>query len=81
MSSFALEVQDLVKSYGSLCAVDGISFRVERGAIFGLLGPNGAGKSTMLRMLTTLSRPTHGTATVMGFDIVAQPLEVRGCIA
>ena len=81
MSSFALEVQDLVKTYGALRAVDGISFRVERGAIFGLLGPNGAGKSTMLRMLTTLSRPTHGTATVMGFDIVARPLDVRRCIA
>ncbi len=81
MSAYALDVQDLVKTYGNVRAVDGISFHVERGTIFGLLGPNGAGKSTMLRMLTTLSRPTSGTAKVLGFDVVAQPLEVRRRIA
>ncbi len=81
MASYALEVHDLVKTYGSLRAVDGLSFTVEPGIIFGLLGPNGAGKSTMLRMLTTLSRPTSGSARVLGFDVVAQPLEVRRRIA
>ena len=81
MSAYALEVQDLVKTYGSVRAVDGLSFTVAPGTIFGLLGPNGAGKSTMLRMLTTLSRPTSGTARVLGFDIVSRPLEVRRRIA
>ena len=82
MSAYALEVHDLVKTYPvrgkePLRAVDGMSFSVERGCIFGLLGPNGAGKSTMLRMLTTLSRPTSGTASILGFDVVRKPLEVR----
>lgn len=82
MSRFALEVQDLVKVYGSrrgniVRAVDGMSFAVQPGMIFGLLGPNGAGKSTMLRMLTTLTRPTSGTAQILGFDVVKKPLEVR----
>jgi ABC-2 type transport system ATP-binding protein len=54
-----------------------MSFTVEPGIIFGLLGPNGAGKSTMLRMLTTLTRPTSGTAQILGFDVVKKPLEVR----
>jgi ABC-2 type transport system ATP-binding protein len=81
MSRFALEVQELVKLYHSrgkqVRAVDGMSFTVEPGIIFGLLGPNGAGKSTMLRMLTTLTRPTSGTAHILGFDVVKKPLEVR----
>lgn len=82
MSRFALEVQDLVKTYASrrkapVRAVDGMSFTVEPGIIFGLLGPNGAGKSTMLRMLTTLTRPTSGSASILGFDVVKKPLEVR----
>ncbi len=81
MTAYALEVHDLVKTYGALRAVDGVSFAVERGTVFGLLGPNGAGKSTMLRMLTTLSRPSGGQASVMGFDVVRQPLEVRRRIA
>jgi len=57
--------------------VDGMSFRVARGAIFGLLGPNGAGKTTILKVLNTLGRPTSGQARVLGHDVVAQPLEVR----
>jgi ABC-2 type transport system ATP-binding protein len=81
MSRFALEVDELVKIYDSrgkqVRAVDGMSFTVEPGIIFGLLGPNGAGKSTMLRMLTTLTRPTSGTAQILGFDVVRKPLEVR----
>ena len=75
--TYALEVHNLVKTFGSVRAVDGLSFAVARGTIFGLLGPNGAGKSTTLKILTTLSRPTSGTATVLGFDVVKRPLEVR----
>jgi ABC-2 type transport system ATP-binding protein len=58
-------------------AVDGMSFSVPRGEIFGLLGPNGAGKTTMLKMLGTLIAPTAGHAAVLGFDVARQPLEVR----
>ncbi len=85
MSSYALEVHDLVKTYTSrnktVRAVDGMTFSVTPGTIFGLLGPNGAGKSTMLRMLTTLSRPTSGSARVLGCDVVKSPLLVRRLIA
>src|SRR6202171_5408612 len=82
MSEFALEVENLVKIYVSrgkapIRAVDGMSFNVPRGIIFGLLGPNGAGKSTLLRVLTTLTRPTEGTARILGLDVVKKPLEVR----
>jgi ABC-2 type transport system ATP-binding protein len=85
MAAYALEVHNLVKTYTSrsrtVRAVDGMTFSVAAGTIFGLLGPNGAGKSTMLRMLTTLSRPTGGMARVLGFDIVKSPLQVRRQIA
>ena len=86
MSEFALEVEKLVKVYEPrgkppIRAVDGLSFAVPRGIVFGLLGPNGAGKSTLLRMLTTLTRPTEGTARIHGFDVVRKPLEVRRRIA
>jgi len=82
MSEAALEVENLVKVYHPrrqppVRAVDGMSFSVARGTIFGLLGPNGAGKTTILKALTTLNRPTAGRARVLGFDVVAQPLEVR----
>jgi ABC-2 type transport system ATP-binding protein len=81
MSDVAIRVENLVKTYGrgraQTRAVAGISFVVQRGAIFGLLGPNGAGKTTTLRVLTTLVRPTAGRASVLGFDVVEQPLEVR----
>ncbi|MBV8208258.1 MAG: ABC transporter ATP-binding protein [Acidobacteria bacterium] len=79
--TFALEVQNLVKCFGRVRAVDDLSFSVARGSIFGLLGPNGAGKSTTLKILTTLSRPTGGSASVLGFDVVKKPLEVRRRIA
>ena len=75
--TYALEVHNLVKTFGPVRAVDGLSFAVERGTIFALLGPNGAGKSTTLKILTTLSRPTSGTATVLGLDVIRRPLEVR----
>ena len=82
MSDVALEVENLVKVYRPrrqppVRAVDGMSFSVARGTIFGLLGPNGAGKTTILKILSTLSRPTAGRARLLGFDVVAQPLEVR----
>ena len=70
-------VENLRKRFGDFYAVDGVSFDVRRGEIFGLLGPNGAGKSTTLRILSTLARPTSGTATIGGYDIVKHDTEVR----
>lgn len=75
-----IEVHDIRKTFGDFVAVDGISFSVEPGEVFGLLGPNGAGKSTLIRMLTTLLRPTAGTATVAGFDVVREADKVRHTI-
>jgi ABC-2 type transport system ATP-binding protein len=69
-----------VKRFGTFTAVDGISFDVAQGEIFGLLGPNGAGKSTLIRMMTTLVPPTSGTAVINGFDVLTQPDEVRKSI-
>jgi ABC-2 type transport system ATP-binding protein len=81
----AIEVRDLVKTYpGGVRALDGLSFSVEAGTIFGLLGPNGAGKSTTVKILTTLARPDSGAATVAGIDVVQDPDRVRrsiGCVA
>ena len=76
----AIDVRDIVKKFGDFTAVNGISFAVEDGEIFGLLGPNGAGKSTLIRMMTTLLVPTAGTAVVNGFDIVKQADDVRKSI-
>jgi len=73
-------VKDLKKRFGEFYAVDGISFDVKKREIFGLLGPNGAGKSTILRILSTLARPTSGTATIGGYDIVKQDTQVRKLI-
>ena len=77
-----LEVQALTKRFydqkrGEFLAVDNVSFGCEKGEIFGLLGPNGAGKTTTLRMITTILKPTSGTATVNGFDICKESDEVR----
>jgi ABC-2 type transport system ATP-binding protein len=73
-----IEVRDLVKVYGGAArAVDGITFGVAPGELFGFLGPNGAGKTTTIRILATLLRATSGTARVAGFDVAAQPGEVR----
>ncbi len=68
----AIEVQNLTRNYNGLRAVDGISFDVELGEIFGFLGPNGAGKTTTIKMLTGQLRPTSGMAQVMGCDIVKE---------
>jgi ABC-2 type transport system ATP-binding protein len=78
--SNAIDVRSIVKKFGDFTAVDGVSFAVEEGEIFGLLGPNGAGKSTLIRMLVTLLPPTAGTALVGGFDITKQSDEVRRVI-
>ena len=75
-----ISVRTIVKRFGDFTAVNGISFNVEHGEIFGLLGPNGAGKSTLIRMLTTLVPPTSGTAIINGFDILTQPSGVRTSI-
>ena len=76
----AIDVRSIAKKFGEFTAVDGISFAVEDGEIFGLLGPNGAGKSTLIRMLVTLLPPTAGTALVGGFDILKQADDVRRTI-
>jgi len=72
-----IKVQDLVKKYGSHRAVDGISFSVDRGELFGLLGPNGAGKTTTINTLATLLRPDGGQAVIGGHDVAAEPGAVR----
>ncbi|HET6497004.1 MAG TPA: ATP-binding cassette domain-containing protein [Thermoleophilia bacterium] len=72
-----IEVHDLVKVYGETRAVDGVSFDVAPGELFGFLGPNGAGKTTTIRILAILLCPTSGAARVAGFDVCAQPHEVR----
>jgi len=78
---FAVDIQNLVKLFGSVKALDGISFQVEEGEVYGLIGPNGAGKTTMLRILATLLLPTKGSAKVFGLDVVSQASEVRRIIA
>ena len=76
-SEAAIEAVDLVKKFGDFTAVDGVSFSVPAGSVLGLLGPNGAGKTTTVRMMTTLSPPTSGTARVAGYDVTAEPDKVR----
>jgi len=77
----ALEVTNLVKTYGPLRAVNNISFTVRESEIFGLIGPNGAGKTTALRIISTLLKITSGTAQVFGFDVASQPKEIRKIIS
>jgi ABC-2 type transport system ATP-binding protein len=82
MREIAIEVENLVKVYQPrrrppVRAVEGMSFTVERGQIFGLLGPNGAGKTTIIKVLATLLQPTSGRARVLGCDVLDRPLEVR----
>ena len=76
-SGVMIETKNLTKEFNGLVAVDHVCFHVKRGEVFGLLGPNGAGKTTAIRMLSTLTRPTEGTATVGGYDIVKDDNEVR----
>src|SRR3954447_19427931 len=72
-----IHVENLVKTFGTVTAVGGISFDVRPGEIFAFLGPNGAGKTTTIQMLTTLLRPTSGTIALDGLDPATRPLDVR----
>jgi len=72
-----IEIKSLTKTFGKIQAVRGIDLNIEKGEIFGLLGPNGAGKTTTIGMLCTIVRPTSGSATLAGFDVVKNPAEVR----
>ena len=72
-----IKAEQLTKRYGSLTAVDGISFKVEPGEVLGFLGPNGAGKSTTMRMFAGFVPPTSGEATICGFSVSKQPLEAK----
>ena len=75
-----IEADGLTKKFGELVAVNNVSFTVERGEVFGLLGPNGAGKTTLIRMLSTLTAPTSGTARIGGYDIIRDDDKVRTLI-
>jgi ABC-2 type transport system ATP-binding protein len=75
-----IEVRDIRKTFGDFTAVDGVTFSVEHGEIFGLLGPNGAGKSTLIRMMTTLIPSTSGSVQIAGFDVAKQSDAVRRAI-
>lgn len=72
-----IEVNSITRLFNERCAVDGISFYVEAGEVFGFLGPNGAGKTTTLRMLATVLMPTGGSAQIMGHDVVREPAQAR----
>lgn len=72
-----IEVSGLSKHFGPIRAVDNVSFRVERGEVFGFLGPNGAGKSTTMKMITGFTIPTSGTVSVLGHDVLKSPMEVK----
>lgn len=75
--SIAIEANNLVKHYGEVKALDGLSLKVEQGSVFGLLGPNGAGKTTTVRVLTTLLNPDSGSAFVSGVDVINDPVHAR----
>jgi len=81
MTADIITVQDIRKGFGGRPILTGITFSVARGSTFALLGPNGAGKTTMVRMLSTLTRPDAGTATIAGYDLLRQPGEVRRVIS
>ncbi|MGB9723086.1 MAG: ATP-binding cassette domain-containing protein [Chloroflexia bacterium] len=78
--AYAVEAEELTRTFGDFVAVDHISFRVSEGEIFGFLGPNGSGKTTTIRMLCGLLLPTSGRATVLGYDVARQPEEVKAHI-
>ncbi len=79
-ADLAVQADSLVKTFGQIRAVDGVSLEVPRGAVYGLLGPNGAGKTTTVRLLTTLLRPDGGTALIDGIDVAQHPGAVRSRI-
>ena len=75
-----IEVNNLVKRYGDHTAVDHLSFKIEKGKIYGFLGPNGAGKSTTMNMITGYIASTEGTVTIDGHDILDEPEQAKKCI-
>lgn len=75
-----INIKELKRNFGSIVAVNGVSFNVEKGEVLGFLGPNGAGKSTLMKMLACFLKPDSGTATVCGYDILKNPVEVRKSI-
>lgn len=77
MEAYALKAEGLVKTYGTLRALDNVSFEVEPGEIFGLIGPDGAGKTSLFRILATLLKPTAGRAQVLGYDVIKSYREIR----
>ena len=74
---YAVEINELTKTFGQQTAVDQVSFNIKRGEVFGLLGPNGAGKTTTLRMMTTLLQPTSGDIKIFGHDVKTESQTVR----
>ena len=76
----AVQVENLVKRYGSFTAVDGVTFTVDRGEVFGILGPNGAGKTTTLEIIESLQKPTEGRVSVLGLDVHSNAAEVKARI-
>ncbi|RLI39969.1 hypothetical protein DRO59_10335, partial [Candidatus Bathyarchaeota archaeon] len=79
--SVAIDAVDVVKVFGNIHALDGLSFQVKPGEVFGLIGPNGAGKTTTLRIISTLLLPTSGTVKVFDLDVVKDAAEVRKIIS
>ena len=79
-SDYAVQLQNLRRTFGDFVAVDNINLKVKKGEIFGFLGPNGAGKSTTIRMLCGLLLPTGGSGSVGGFDVMKQPEEIKGIV-
>jgi ABC-2 type transport system ATP-binding protein len=77
MDDFTIETSNLTMKYDKVVAVDNVSFRVKRGEVFGFLGPNGAGKTTTIKILTTLLRPTSGSAKVLGYDLISEGGKIR----
>src|SRR5438876_4386385 len=76
----AIETEDLTKHYGRTVGIDGLTLQVERGEVFGFLGANGAGKTTTIRLLLDLLRPSHGRASILGFDCQRDSVAARACI-
>jgi ABC-2 type transport system ATP-binding protein len=79
--SFVVEVDRLVKDFDEVRALEGLSFHVENGEVYGLIGPNGAGKTTALRVVSTLLKPTSGLVKVLGYDVVDEAVEIRRLIS
>ena len=77
---YIIETKDITKKFDDFTAVDSVNLKIPTNSVYGVLGPNGAGKTTLISMLCTILRPTHGSATVNGYDIDKNPKEVRASI-